>query len=102
MTRLFRRHLSGAGRDGDRARSGCAGRRHRRGRSFQVFRFDNSRRQCLVHRRDLIQCFNRYIDERIAGIGAKTFSVRRFDFSDWRNTDTITEAQRRNKELTFV
>jgi len=49
----------------------------------------------------LIQGFNRYIDERIAGIGAKSFSVRRFSFSDWRNTDTIAEAQRRNKELTF-
>ncbi len=49
----------------------------------------------------LIQGFNRYIDERIAGIGAKSFSVRRFSFNDWRNTDTIAEAQRRNKELTF-
>jgi putative ABC transport system permease protein len=49
----------------------------------------------------LIQGFNRYIDERIAGIGAKSFSIRRFSFSDWRNTDTIAEAQRRNKELTF-
>ncbi len=49
----------------------------------------------------MIQGFNRYIDERIAGIGAKSFSVRRFSFNDWRNTDTIAEAQRRNKELTF-
>ncbi|MGH8597358.1 MAG: ABC transporter permease, partial [Gammaproteobacteria bacterium] len=49
----------------------------------------------------MIQGFNRYLDEKIAGIGAKTFSVRRFGFSDWRNTDTIAEAQRRNKELTF-
>jgi putative ABC transport system permease protein len=49
----------------------------------------------------LIQGFNRYVDEKIAGIGAKSFSVRRFGFDDWRNTDTIAEAQRRNKELTF-
>jgi putative ABC transport system permease protein len=49
----------------------------------------------------LIQGFNRYVDEKIAGIGAKSFSVRRFGFDDWRNTDTIAEAQRRNKELNF-
>jgi len=49
----------------------------------------------------LIQGFNRYVDEKIAGIGAKSFSVRRFGFDDWRNTDTIAEAQRRNKDLTF-
>jgi len=49
----------------------------------------------------LIQGFNRYVDEKIAGIGARSFSVRRFGFEDFRNTDTIAEAQRRNKELTF-
>ncbi len=49
----------------------------------------------------LIQGFNRYVDEKIAGIGAKAFSVRRFSFEDWKNTDTIAEAQRRNKDLTF-
>jgi len=49
----------------------------------------------------LINGFNRYIDEKIAGIGAKSFSIRRFSFDDWRNTDTIAEAQRRNKDLTF-
>jgi putative ABC transport system permease protein len=49
----------------------------------------------------LIQGFNRYVDEKIAGIGAKSFSVRRFSFDDWKNTDTIAEAQRRNKDLTF-
>jgi putative ABC transport system permease protein len=49
----------------------------------------------------LIQGFNRYVDEKIAGIGAKSFSVRRFGFDDWKNTDTIAEAQRRNKDLTF-
>ncbi len=49
----------------------------------------------------LIQGFNRYVDEKIAGIGAKSFSVRRFSFEDWKNTDSIAEAQRRNKDLTF-
>ena len=49
----------------------------------------------------LIQGFNRYVDEKIAGIGAKSFSVRRFGFEDWKSTDSIAEAQRRNKDLTF-
>ena len=49
----------------------------------------------------LIQGFNRYVEEKIAGIGAKTFSVRRFSFEDFKNTDAITLAQRRNKDLTF-
>jgi putative ABC transport system permease protein len=48
----------------------------------------------------LIQGFNRYVDEKIAGIGAKSFSVRRFGFDDWRTTDSIALAQRRNKDLT--
>src|SRR5262245_45927048 len=48
----------------------------------------------------LIQGFNRYVDEKIAGIGARQYSIRRFSFDDWRNTNTIAEAQRRNKELT--
>ncbi len=49
----------------------------------------------------LIQGFNRYVDEKIAGIGSKSFSLRRFGFDDFRSTDSIAEAQRRNKELTF-
>ncbi|MDX2034180.1 MAG: ABC transporter permease [Blastocatellia bacterium] len=49
----------------------------------------------------LIQGFNRYVDEKIAGIGSRQYSIRRFSFEDWRNTNTIAEAQRRNKELTF-
>jgi putative ABC transport system permease protein len=49
----------------------------------------------------LIQGFNRYVDEKIAGIGSKSFSVRRFSFEDWKNTDSIAEAQRRNKDLTL-
>lgn len=50
----------------------------------------------------LIQGFNRYVDEKIAGIGAKSFSVQRFNpFEDFKDTDTIAAAQRRNKELTL-
>ena len=49
----------------------------------------------------LIQGFNLYVDEKIAGIGAKSFSIRRFSFDDFRNTDSIAQAQRRNKDLTF-
>ncbi len=49
----------------------------------------------------MIQGFNRYVDEKIAGIGAKSFGVRRFGFDDFRSTDSIAEAQRRNKEITF-
>ena len=49
----------------------------------------------------LIQGFNRYVDEKIAGIGAKSFSIRRFSFDDWKSTDSIATAQRRNKEITF-
>lgn len=50
----------------------------------------------------LIQGFNVYIDEKIAGIGSKSFSVQRFNpFEDFKDTDTIAAAQRRNKELTL-
>jgi len=49
----------------------------------------------------LIQGFNAYIDEKIAGIGAKSYTIQRFSMEDWRDTDSIAEAQRRNKELTF-
>jgi putative ABC transport system permease protein len=50
----------------------------------------------------LIQGFNTYVDEKIANIGSKTFSIYRFDFfKDFKNTDTIAAAQRRNKELTM-
>ena len=45
----------------------------------------------------LINGFNVYIDEKIAGIGSATYSVRRFSFEDFKNTDTIAVAQRRNK-----
>ena len=45
--------------------------------------------------------FNVYIDEKIAGIGSNTFTIQRFSFEDFKDTDTIAEAQRRNKELDF-
>jgi putative ABC transport system permease protein len=49
----------------------------------------------------LLQGFNVYIDEKIAGIGSNSFTIQRFRFEDFKDTDSIAEAQRRNKELTF-
>src|SRR3982750_3210663 len=49
----------------------------------------------------VLQGFNSYIDEKIAGIGSNSFTVQRFNFSDFKDSDTIAEAQLRNKELTF-
>ena len=49
----------------------------------------------------LLQGFNSYVDEKIAGIGSNSFTVRRFSFDDFKDSDTIAAAQRRNKELTF-
>ena len=50
----------------------------------------------------LIEGFNRYVDEKIAGIGAKSFTVQRFNpLEDFKDTDTIAAAQRRNKDLTI-
>jgi putative ABC transport system permease protein len=49
----------------------------------------------------LIQGFNTYIDEKIAGIGSKSFTIQRFSFEDFKDLDTINAAQRRNKELTL-
>src|SRR5205085_12143241 len=50
----------------------------------------------------LIQGLNVYIDEKIAVISAKTSSIQRFNpFEDFKDTDTIAAAQRRNKELTL-
>jgi putative ABC transport system permease protein len=48
-----------------------------------------------------IQGFNNYIDEKIAGIGAKSYTIGRFGFDDFKDQDTIAAAQRRNKELDF-
>ncbi len=49
----------------------------------------------------VLQGFNAYIDEKIAGIGSNSFTIQRFNFDDFKDTDTIAEAQRRNKELTL-
>lgn len=50
----------------------------------------------------LINGFNIYVDEKIAGIGSKTFTVQRFNpFEDFKDSDTIARAQRRNKDLTL-
>jgi putative ABC transport system permease protein len=49
----------------------------------------------------LLQGFNAYVDEKIAGIGSNSFTVRRFSFEDFKDSDTINAAQRRNKELSF-
>jgi putative ABC transport system permease protein len=50
----------------------------------------------------ILQGFNKYVDEKIAGIGSNSFSVQRFNFfEDFKDTDTIAAAQRRNKELTL-
>src|ERR1035437_9014551 len=49
----------------------------------------------------LLQGFNAYVDEKIAGIGSNSFTVRRFSFDDFKDTDTVNAAQRRNTELTF-
>src|ERR1044071_2412508 len=48
-----------------------------------------------------IQGFNTYIDEKIANIGAKSYTIGRFSFDDFKDQDTIAAAQRRNKELDF-
>jgi putative ABC transport system permease protein len=49
----------------------------------------------------LIQGFNAYIDEKIANIGAKSYTIGRFSIDDFKDTDSIAAAQRRNKELTL-
>jgi putative ABC transport system permease protein len=49
----------------------------------------------------VIQGFNAYFDEKVAGIGSQSFSIRRFSFEDFKDIDTIAAAQRRNKNLTL-
>ena len=50
----------------------------------------------------MIQGFNSYVDEKIANIGANNFQVYRFNFfTDFKDTDTLAAAARRNKELTL-
>src|SRR6476660_5508797 len=49
----------------------------------------------------LLLGFSSYVDEKLAGIGSNSFTIRRFSFDDFKDTDTIAAAQRRNKELSF-
>jgi putative ABC transport system permease protein len=49
----------------------------------------------------ILQGFNDYVDDKIAGVGSNAFTVQRFSFSDFKDTDTLAAAQRRNKDLTF-
>jgi len=49
----------------------------------------------------LLLGFSAYVDEKLAGIGSNSFTIRRFSFDDFKDTDTINAAQRRNKELSF-
>jgi putative ABC transport system permease protein len=50
----------------------------------------------------LLQGFSSYVDEKLAGIGSNSFTVRRFSFDDFKDTDSIAAAQRRNTELNFT
>jgi hypothetical protein len=48
----------------------------------------------------LIAGFNRYVDEKIAGIGAKSFTIQRFHpLEDFKDYGHDRRGQRRNKEL---
>lgn len=47
----------------------------------------------------ILQGFNSYVDEKIAGIGSNSFTVSRFSFEDFRNSDAMAASRRRNKEL---
>lgn len=49
----------------------------------------------------LLQGFNSYVDEKLAGIGSNMITIRRFSFEDFKDSDTLALAQRRNKELTL-
>lgn len=47
----------------------------------------------------ILQGFNSYVDEKIAGIGSNSFTVSRFSFEDFGDSDAMAAARRRNKEL---
>jgi len=49
----------------------------------------------------LLLGFSAYVDEKLAGIGSNSFTIRRFSFDDFKDTDTIAAAQRRNTDLNF-
>jgi len=47
----------------------------------------------------ILQGFNSYVDEKIAGIGSNSFTVSRFSFADFGNSDAMSAARRRNPDL---
>src|SRR5215211_1441185 len=49
----------------------------------------------------LLVGFSAYVDDKIAAVGSHSFTIRRFNFEDFKDTDTIGEGQRRDKELTL-
>ncbi len=49
----------------------------------------------------ILQGFNSYVDEKLAGIGSNMITIQRFGFEDFKDSDTLALAQRRNKELTL-
>lgn len=49
----------------------------------------------------VLQGFSAYVDEKLAKVGSNSFTIQRFSFDDFKDTDSIAAAQRRNKELTF-
>lgn len=49
----------------------------------------------------LLLGFRGYVDEKIAKIGSAVITIQRFNFEDFKDTDSINAAQRRNKELSF-
>jgi ABC-type lipoprotein release transport system permease subunit len=42
----------------------------------------------------ILQGFNSYVDEKIAGIGSNSFTVSRFSFEDFGNSDKMAAARR--------
>lgn len=50
----------------------------------------------------LIEGFNAYVDEKIAGIGSNAFTIRRYGFEDFTDTEALIAAQRRNKDITLA
>ncbi len=49
----------------------------------------------------ILQGFNSYVDEKIAGVGSNSFTIMRFSFDDFKDNDALADAQRRNKDLTL-
>ena len=49
----------------------------------------------------LLNGFSTYIDEKIARVGSNMLSVYQFSFEDFKDSDTLAAAQRRNKPIIF-